>query len=162
MRASWPDFPLVRAKPNMTRRTACLARARESVRLAYLTDEVVPMATSERGPQAPGPWGSAGGFDRDAPWGVSQDSPMDEGSEPTAVTGGRRGERGARPPARRPGQRDLGSLEPTQTPEAGPGGPPDPAPSRRTFPDETAAGDLPDNALEEQTGMRPEGVSKDE
>jgi hypothetical protein len=124
------------------------------------------MATNERGPQGPGPWGWGGGFDRDAPWGVAQDSPMDEGSETTAVTEGRRGERRARPLARRPGlrpgQRDLGSVEPTRTPEAGPGGPPDPAPSRRTFPDETATGDLPDNALEEQTGMRPEGVSRDE
>jgi hypothetical protein len=120
------------------------------------------MATSERGPQAPGPWGWGGGVDRDAPWGVSQDSPMDEGSEATAITEDRRGERAAEPRERQPGQRGLGSAEPTRVPEAGPGGPPDPAPARRPFPDETATGDLPDNALEEQTGMRPEGVSKAE
>lgn len=120
------------------------------------------MATGERGPQAPGPWGWAGGFNRDAPWGAEQDSPMDEGSETTAVIEGRRGERSDAAPERRPGQRDLGPVEPTQTTEAGPGGAPDPAPSRRPFPDETTTGDLPDNALEEQTGMRPEGVVKDE
>jgi hypothetical protein len=119
------------------------------------------MATSERGPQGPGPWGWAGGFDRDAPWGVTQDSPMDEGSETTAVTGGRRGERRARSAARRPGRHGLGSAEPTATGEAGPGGAPDPAPGRRPFPDRTPTGDIPDNPLEEQTGIRPEGVSRE-
>jgi hypothetical protein len=112
------------------------------------------------GPQAPGPWGSVGGFDRGAPWGVSEDSPMDEGSETTAVTGGRLGERRAAEP--RDGGPELGSVEPTRAPEAGPGGPPDPAPSRRPFPDESDLADLGDNPLEEQTGMRPEGVVRDE
>jgi hypothetical protein len=113
------------------------------------------------GPQAPGPWGSAGGVDRGAPWGVSEDSPMDEGSETTAVTGGRLGER--RAAERREGERpELGPAEPTRVPEAGPGGPPDPAPSRRAFPDEAELADVGDNPLEEQTGMRPEGVTRDQ
>ncbi len=30
--------------------------------------------------------------------------------------------------------------------------------SRRSFPDDSAGGDLPDNALEEATGMHPEGT----
>lgn len=120
-------------------------------------------AEGERGPQSPEPWGSTGGFDRGAPWGVSEDSPMDEGSEPTAVTGDRLGEGRAAELPPDGGRRRLGAEpEATRAPEAGPGGPPDPAPSRRTFPDETVTGDLPDNALEEQTGMRPEGVTRDE
>lgn len=114
------------------------------------------------GPEEPGPWGSAGGLDRGSPWGVSEDSPMDEGSETTAVTGARRGERRIEEGRLADGRQQLGPVEPSRVPEAGPGGPPDPAPSRRTFPDETIAGDLPDNPLEEQTGMRPEGVTRDE
>jgi hypothetical protein len=86
---------------------------------------------------------------------------MDEGSEPTAVTGGRRGERRAAEPQE--GERpELGPVEPTRAPEAGPGAPPDPAPSHRPFPDESDLADLGDNPLEEETGMRSEGVTRDE
>ncbi|GAA0370072.1 MULTISPECIES: hypothetical protein [Micromonospora] len=117
----------------------------------------------DQGPEGVEPWGTTDGFDADPPWGVGEDSPMDEGSEPTAVAEGRRGERRAgetpreHPPA---GRHGFGSVEPTRTPAAGPGAPPDPAPPRRSFPAEVAGEDLPDNALEEATGMRPEGISR--
>ncbi|SCF28839.1 hypothetical protein GA0074695_5190 [Micromonospora viridifaciens] len=131
-----------------------------------------------RGPEAVAPWGTTDGFDADPPWGAGEDAPMDEGSEEPAVPEGRRGERRAagaagggaagRPERRAAGaagggpaagRHGFGSVEPTRTPEAGPGAPPDPAPSARTFPDDSAEGDLPDNALEEATGMHPEGVN---
>ncbi len=115
-----------------------------------------------RGPEAVNPWGTTDGFDADPPWGAGEDSPMDEGSEEPAVPEGRRGERRAAGAARgglAAGRHGFGPVEPTRTPEAGPGAPPDPAPSARTFPDDSAEGDLPDNALEEATGMHPEGVS---
>ncbi|MFC4145069.1 hypothetical protein ACFO0M_02265 [Micromonospora mangrovi] len=116
-----------------------------------------------RGPEAAAPWGTTDGFDADPPWGAGEDSPMDAGSEETAVSDGRRVDRragaaGTGGPAA--GRHGLGSVEPTRTTEAGPGAPPDPAPARRTFPDDSAGGDLPDNALEEATGMHPEGVSR--
>ncbi|TCB93431.1 hypothetical protein E0H26_23120 [Micromonospora zingiberis] len=116
----------------------------------------------DRGPESVEPWGTTGGFDADPPWGAGADSPMDEGSEDTAVPEGRRGERRAgETPEEHPlaGRHGFGSVEPTRTPAAGPGAPPDPAPARRPFPEEVADEDLPDNALEEATGMRPEGVS---
>ncbi|MEV6815612.1 hypothetical protein [Micromonospora sp. NPDC051296] len=116
----------------------------------------------DRGPERVAPWGTTDGFDADPPWGAGDDSPMDEGSEATAVSEGRRGERraGETPTEHQPaGRHGFGSVEPTRTPAAGPGAPPDPAPSGRTFPDDEAGEDLPDNALEEATGMRPEGVS---
>ncbi|MEU6024511.1 hypothetical protein ACGFIK_16935 [Micromonospora sp. NPDC048871] len=116
----------------------------------------------DRGPEGVEPWGTTGGFDADPPWGLGEDSPGDEGSEETAVPEGRRGQRRAgETPSGRPsaGRHGFGSVEPTRTPAAGPGAPPDPAPSRRSFPDEVVGEDLPDNALEEATGTRPEGVS---
>ncbi|MCW3815045.1 hypothetical protein ONA91_11320 [Micromonospora sp. DR5-3] len=116
-----------------------------------------------RGPESRKPWGTTDGFDADPPWGAGQDSPMDEGSEEPAVPEGRRGERRARGAAKggpAAGRHGFGSVEPTRAAEAGPGAPPDPAPSARTFPDDTAGGDLPDNALEEATGMHPEGVQR--
>lgn len=70
---------------------------------------------------------------RQTPWGVSEDSPMDEGSEPTAVDEARRGERRAAKGAK-PGEGRLGRTEPVSTTEAGPTGPPNPAPKRRSFP----------------------------
>ncbi|MFE0590805.1 hypothetical protein [Micromonospora echinospora] len=112
-----------------------------------------------RGPQRPGPWGSTGEYEGELPWGVGEDSPMDEGSEVAGVPPGRRGERRAGEPARASGpagRHGFGPVEPGRHVEAGPGAPPDPAPSRRTFPDDRAGGDLPDNALEEATGMHPE------
>ncbi|GIJ81070.1 hypothetical protein SAMN05443287_101599 [Micromonospora phaseoli] len=118
----------------------------------------------DRGPENVAPWGTTDGFDADPPWGADEHSPMNEGSEETAVSEGRRGERragdaAAGDAANRPaGRHGFGSVEPTRTPAAGPGAPPDPAPSRRSFPDDEAGGDLPDNALEEATGMRPEGT----
>lgn len=115
-----------------------------------------------RGPEAAAPWGTTDGFDADPPWGAGEDDPMDEGSEENAVPEGRRGERraaGAGPGGPKAGRHGFGPVEPTRTAEAGPGAPPDPAPSGRTFPDDRADGDLGDNALEEATGMRPEGVS---
>jgi hypothetical protein len=88
------------------------------------------------GPQSPAPWGSAGGIDREPPWGASEDSPLDEGSEPTAVPEGRRGERRAGRSTAVSGRHGFGSVEPTRVGEAGP--------------------------LERQTGMRPEGVARRE
>ncbi|MFE9201872.1 hypothetical protein [Micromonospora sp. NPDC006431] len=122
-----------------------------------------PRTGEGRGPEASKPWGTTDGFDADPPWGAGQDSPMDEGSEEPAVPEGRRGERRARGAAAggpAAGRHGFGSVEPTRTAEAGPGAPPDPAPSARTFPDDSAEGDLPDNALEEATGMHPEGVRR--
>lgn len=113
------------------------------------------------GPQESGVWGWTGGIDKDPPWGVSQNSPMDEGSEPTAVTEGRRAERRAAEPGEAP-ERGVGSVEPTRVPAAGPGGPPDPAPSRRTFPDPSPIGDLPDNSIERQTGMHTRRIHRDD
>ena len=116
-----------------------------------------------RGPESAAPWGTTDGFDADPPWGAGADSPMDEGSEETAVPDGRRGDRRAGEPTTAgpaAGRHGFGPVEPTRATEAGPGAPPDPAPSRRTFPDDRAEGDLPDNALEEATGMHPEGVSR--
>ncbi|MDG4798783.1 hypothetical protein [Micromonospora sp. WMMD1082] len=117
----------------------------------------------DRGPQDVAPWGTTDGVDADPPWGAGADSPMDEGDEETAVPEGRRGERraGGAPggdAADRPaGRHGFGPVEPTRTPVAGPGAPPDPAPSRRSFPNDAAGDDLPDNALEEATGMHTEG-----
>jgi hypothetical protein len=99
------------------------------------------------GPQAAGPWGWADGFDQDPPWGLGEDSPLDEGSEPTAVPGGRRGERRAGADGRS-NRHGFGSVEPSRVPEAGPGTPPDPAPPRRPFPTGGATGELPDEAVE--------------
>ncbi|WP_229397869.1 hypothetical protein [Micromonospora okii] len=116
-----------------------------------------------RGPESAGPWGSTGGFDAGPPWGAGEDSPMDEGSEETAVPGGSLGDRRAGEPAAPTppaGRHGFGTIEETRATEAGPGAPPDPAPARRTFPDDTAGGDLPDNAVEEATGMRPEGAHR--
>ena len=116
-----------------------------------------------RGPEAAAPWGTTDGFDADPPWGADEDAPMDEGSEENAVPEGRRGERraaGAGPGGPKAGRHGFGPVEPTRTAEAGPGAPPDPAPSARTFPDDSAGGDLPDNSLEESTGMHPEGISR--
>ena len=123
-----------------------------------------PRRDGGRGPESVAPWGTTDGFDADPPWGTGEDDPMDEGSEETAVPEGHRGERraGATPgPSGRAGRHGFGSVEPTRTTEAGPGAPPDPAPSLRSFPDDTAGGDLPDNSLEESTGMHPEGVSRE-
>lgn len=120
----------------------------------------------DRAPEGVAPWGTTDGFDADPPWGAGEDSPMGEGSEETAVPEGRRGERRAAGPLagdptdRPAGRHGFGSVEPTRTPVAGPGAPPDPAPSRRSFPDDEAGGDLPDNALEEATGMHPEGTGR--
>lgn len=115
------------------------------------------------GPESVAPWGTTDGFDADPPWGAGEDAPMDEGSEENAVPEGRRGERraaGAAPGGPKAGRHGFGSVEPTRYPEAGPGAPPDPAPSGRTFPDDSADGDLADNALEEATGMHPEGFRR--
>lgn len=115
-----------------------------------------------RGPESAAPWGTTDGFDADPPWGAGEDSPMDEGSEESAVPEDELGDRraGVAPTRHDPaGRHGFGPVEPTRTPMAGPGGPPDPAPSRRTFPDDRAGEDLADNALEEATGMHPEGVS---
>jgi hypothetical protein len=107
-------------------------------------------------------------LDTDEPWGVDEDSPMDEGSEQTAVPEGRRGERradeeaGSDEPAPDDETPPLGAVEPTPTPSAGPGGAPDPAPARRPTPEPTPTGDLPDNPWERDTGVRPEGVSFDD
>ncbi|WDZ87790.1 hypothetical protein [Micromonospora cathayae] len=125
-----------------------------------MTGQERPERDVERGgPQQPGPWGTTGQYQGEPPWGAGEDSPMDEGSEDTAVPPGRRGERRAGEPtgeSRPAGRHGFGPVEPGRPPVAGPGAPPDPAPARRTFPDDTAGGDLPDNALEEATGMHPE------
>ncbi|KAB1942226.1 hypothetical protein F8271_13080 [Micromonospora sp. ALFpr18c] len=101
-------------------------------------------------PEAVNPWGTGDDFDADAPWGAGDDSPMDEGSEETAVPEGRRGERRAGAPAGdygSAGRHGFGSVEPTRTTMAGPGAPPDPAPSGRTFPDEADVDDRTQDAL---------------
>ncbi|MEK8106881.1 hypothetical protein NKG94_20325 [Micromonospora sp. M12] len=84
-------------------------------------------------PEAVQPWGTGDGFDADAPWGTDEDSPMDEGSEETAVPEGRRGERRAVPhrPVGSGGRHGFGSVEPTRTTMAGPGA----HPTRSQWPD---------------------------
>lgn len=129
------------------------------------------------GPESVEPWGTTGGTeDRDPPWGAGEDSPLDEGSEPTGLPPGRRAERRAGAPtageraggeeagpwAPESGRHGFGTVEPSRVPEAGPGGPPDPAPSRRLYPEDTGLDDLGDNPLERETGMRPEGVARHE
>jgi len=88
-------------------------------------------------PGAPVPTDLEGPLDADPPWGVGEDSPMNEGSEPVAVPEGQRGERRAGEDADEsddvPGP-DLGTTEPIEVPEAGPGGPHEPSPPRRPFP----------------------------
>ncbi|HEX5542593.1 MAG TPA: hypothetical protein VFX60_13720 [Micromonospora sp.] len=126
--------------------------------------EPVPSSAEGEGPEAAGPWGWGGGFDRPAPWGVDEDSPLDEGSEPTAVTEGRRGERRAAPPAgagptEKAGRHGFGPVEPTRAREPGPRAAPDPAPHRRTFP-EPVSTDPPDNSIERQTGGHTRGTSR--
>jgi hypothetical protein len=116
-------------------------------------------AMEASGPESVGPWGTTRGIDQDPPWGLAEDSPKDEGSEPTAVSEGRRGERRAAPDGAAAGRDGLGTVEPTRFREAGPGGAPD-TPARHAFPDDDGTDDLPDNSLERQTGMRPEGVSR--
>ncbi|MET8308688.1 hypothetical protein [Micromonospora sp. NPDC005173] len=101
-------------------------------------------------PEAVEPWGTRDGFDAEPPWGTGEDSPMDEGSEETAVPEGQRGERRAGAPAGRAnpaGRHGFGSVEPTRTPTAGPGAPPDPAPSGRTFPDDADINERSQDAL---------------
>ncbi|MET8085410.1 hypothetical protein [Micromonospora sp. NPDC005197] len=101
-------------------------------------------------PEAVKPWRADDGFDADAPWGADDDSPMDEGSEETAVPEGRRGERRAGAPAGRSGpagRHGFGSVEPTRTTTAGPGAPPDPAPSGRSFPDDADVNERSQDAL---------------
>ena len=97
------------------------------------------------------PWVTRDGFDADPPWGAGEDSPMDEGSEETAVPEGRRGERRAgRPagptgpagPARlrarwsRPGRRWPGRARHRTRRRA-----------RRTFPDDADIGERTEDAL---------------
>lgn len=124
------------------------------------TDDRTEQSVEASGPQSPAPWGSTGGTtDRDPPWGESRENPLDEGSEPTGLPDAQRGERRAAVAGPSPGH-GLGPVEPTRFMEAGPGAPPDPGPAHRPFPDEAATGDLPDNPLEAQTGMRPEGPSR--
>lgn len=114
------------------------------------------------GPEQAGPWGWGGGIDEPAPWGVGEDSPMNEGSEQTAVQEGRRGERRAGTggePTPKAGRHGFGPVEPTRVTEAGPGAPPDPAPAHRPFPDPVPP-DIADNSLERQTGMRTRRTSR--
>ncbi|MGS2617214.1 hypothetical protein ACVCAH_22210 [Micromonospora sp. LZ34] len=99
------------------------------------------------------PWKTTDGFDADPPWGAGEHDPMDEGSEETAVPEGRRGERRAGQPAGpsgRRGRHGFGPVEPTRTPEAGPGAPPDPAPARRPFPDDADIGERTEDAFRTQ------------
>ncbi|PWR11545.1 hypothetical protein DKT68_05490 [Micromonospora acroterricola] len=101
-------------------------------------------------PEATEPWKAEDGFDAEPPWGTDEDSPMDEGSEETAVPEGRRGDRRAGAPAGPSdpaGRHGFGSVEPTRTPAAGPGAPPDPAPSRRSFPDDADINEMTQDAL---------------
>ncbi|PZF82659.1 hypothetical protein [Micromonospora deserti] len=103
-----------------------------------------------REPEATTPWVTRDGLDMEPPWGVGEDDPMDEGSEETAVPEGRRGERRAGAPAGPSGpagRHGFGSVEPTRTPAAGPGAPPDPAPSRRPFPDDADVNQRSQDAL---------------
>ncbi|MGR6318351.1 hypothetical protein Q2K19_01050 [Micromonospora soli] len=128
-----------------------------------MTSRNRPGTGKGRGPESTAPWGTTDGYDADPPWGADEDAPMDEGSEENAVPEGRRGERraaGAGPGGPKAGRHGFGSVEPTRTGPAGPDAPPDPAPSGRTFPDDSAEGDLADNALEEATGMHPEGFRR--
>ncbi|MFI7606218.1 hypothetical protein ACIBTV_13940 [Micromonospora sp. NPDC049366] len=91
-----------------------------------------------RDPEVTVPWGTRDVYDTEPPFGVDEDSPMDEGSEETAVPQGRRGERRAGAPSAPSGpmgRHGFGPVEPSRQSEAGPGAPPDPAPSGRTFPE---------------------------
>jgi hypothetical protein len=124
------------------------------------TDDRTEQSVEASGPQSPAPWGSTGGsVDRDPPWGESRENPLDEGSEPTGLPDAQRGDRRAAVSGPSRG-RGLGPTEPTPFREAGPGAPPDPGHAHRPFPNEATTGDLPDNPLEAQTGMRPEGPSR--
>ena len=101
-------------------------------------------------PEAVQPWKADDGFDAEPPWGADEDSPLDEGSEETAVPEGRRGERRAGAPAGRTdpaGRHGFGSVEPTRTTAAGPTAPPDPAPSGRSFPEEADVTESTQDAL---------------
>ncbi|MCM0678649.1 hypothetical protein NCC78_28840 [Micromonospora phytophila] len=102
-------------------------------------------------PETVEPWVTRDGFDADPPWGTGEHDPMDEGSEETAVPEGRRGDRRAADvrsdPAHPAGRHSIGSVEPSRIPEAGPGAPPDPAPSRRSFPDDADIGPRSEDAL---------------
>ncbi|MER7891520.1 hypothetical protein ABTX15_17005 [Micromonospora sp. NPDC094482] len=92
-----------------------------------------------RDPEVTVPWGTRDVYDTEPPWGSDEDSPLDEGSEETAVPEGRRGERRAGAPAGPSGpqgRHGFGSVEPTRLTEAGPGAPPDPTPPTRSFPDD--------------------------
>lgn len=127
-----------------------------------LSPEEVASSAEISGPEQAGPWGWGGGIDEPAPWGVGEDSPMNEGSEQTAVQEGRRGERRAglsAEPTPKAGRHGFGPVEPTRFVEAGPGAPPDPAPARRSFPDPVPS-DIADNSLERQTGMRTRRTSR--
>lgn len=88
-------------------------------------------------PGAPVALDPEGPVDVNPPWGVGEDSPMDEGSEPSAVPEGQRGERRAAEEEsdETPGP-DLGPTGPIETAEAGPGGPHEPSPRRTPFPHE--------------------------
>jgi hypothetical protein len=89
-------------------------------------------------PGAPVPTDAEGPLDVEPPWGVGEDSPMNEGSEPIAVPEGQRGERRAGEGAEADDGHgpSLGPTEPIEVPEAGPGGPHEPSPPRRSFPHE--------------------------
>ncbi|MET7963326.1 hypothetical protein ABZ356_03225 [Micromonospora zamorensis] len=118
--------------------------------VAMAADEARSGDNDRQEPEAAQPWGTSDGFDADAPWGTDEDSPMDEGSEETAVPEGRRGERRAGAPAGPSdpaGRHGFGSVEPTRTTMAGPGAPPDPAPSGRTFPDDADIGESTQDAF---------------
>ncbi|MDM4718273.1 hypothetical protein QTQ03_01235 [Micromonospora sp. WMMA1363] len=103
-----------------------------------------------RQPEAATPWITRDGFDADPPWGAGDDDPMNEGSEENAVPEGRRGERRAGEQAASSGpagRHGFGAVEPTRTPVAGPGAPPDPAPPRRPFPDDADIDERAEDAL---------------
>ncbi|WP_327031054.1 hypothetical protein OG989_16790 [Micromonospora sp. NBC_01740] len=103
-----------------------------------------------RAPEATTPWVTRDGMDVEAPWGVAEHDPMNEGSEETAVPEGRRGERRADEPAGPSGpagRHGFGPIEPTPTRPAGPGAPPDPAPARRSFPDAADVEERTEDAL---------------
>jgi len=88
-------------------------------------------------PGAPVPTDREGRIDVNPPWGVGEDSPMDEGSEPVAAPEAQRGERRAAEDIEEGDEMygpNLGPTEPIEVPEAGPGGPHEPSPPRRPFP----------------------------